>query len=310
MRHQLPGSPAKRCLRESHSVCRQEPPTHDIVEPPCGGARCPFPTCCAWRLVCFVRLMNIAAKFVCRRADRLDHHARELQCRSVAGALSNCLRGSSLACDRTCFALLEGQFFNLATSTCEDCQPCESSCSDFGGEARVRTECLGTSPGICTSCAAGLHTSDGRACRPCEPGHTCMDGCQQPIAPGMACPQGDVLQCVSGAMSLEACGSAATWCVLGNRSVVSFGHYTTCVESEGELCLSTKRSAQQPCPVGHSCRNGILAPCPDGQFQNLTRQERCFDVSAGYYFRLSDGLRVGQEQCDEACVWSISLSLA
>lgn len=185
-----------------------------------------------------------------------------------------------------------------------DCPACARSCdSQGGGEAIIRTGCFGTSPGVCSSCALGHYTDDGVTCHACPPGHTCIAGCKRAVPPGM--------QFVSAVTPPEVCGSAAVWCLDGNRSLVSGGHYSTCSDMDDAACLAQplKRSAQQLCTVGFACANGVRTPCGVGHYQNATGQDDCAEVSVGHYTEggaeaagteAADQLRVAQYVCDKA----------
>lgn len=169
----------------------------------------------------------------------------------------------------------------------------------------MKTGCIGTSPGICEVCPRA-HYPDvgGRTCILCPAGHTCVDGCKRPIPAGLACSDDSWdISCAAGWPPLETCGSAASWCIEGERHRVTVGHYTTCMGGDA-VCPGTKRSAQEPCPVGHACVDGIALRCGPGEYQNTTGKAMCAKVTVGYYLDITaDGLYVAQHKCEEACVW-------
>ncbi|CAN0415138.1 unnamed protein product, partial [Ectocarpus sp. 12 AP-2014] len=111
----------------------------------------------------------------------------------------------------------------------------------------------------------------------CEPGHYCVAGARLPCPPGTvgsshglaspSCSGPSLAGYYSGAAEAglgERCGGARWFCpeASSSPSEVGAGNYTVGGPPD-------RRVAQETCPAGSYCQEGVLFPCPPGTFGSL-----------------------------------------
>ncbi|CAM9824345.1 unnamed protein product [Bubo scandiacus] len=166
--------------------------------------------------------------------------------------------------------------------------------------------------GSCKPCPAGMFCSMVGLTEPeghCQPGYYCVQGSSTSSPMGLPfgdlCPQGHYcpagmthpkeMPCPAGTWNGQRGAQDATWClpcVPGFFCNMSGQDAPVGLCAQGYYCTGRTKTAKPQdgitgdvCPRGHFCPAGSAAPspCPSGEYNNATGQDKCFPCPAGFH---------------------------